>query len=336
MSAMRWFGESGPSAVLNESAGVDSGHAWHITEGSAMQRVTRLTVSSRPVVVGFDGSPDGAAALTWAASDAASRCVPLRVVRAWEWDDELAMPLRHLAPARMEELARARTEATLQELVPTLSSQADQLDVVVSGDEPGKAILSAAHDAVVAVVGRRRLNVRERLFVGSVGNFVLEHAGCPVVVVPVDACTDLGADHRAVVVGIDGSWEGREALAFAAGEAARRNAVLTIVVARSRSALDEGLRIEHRTVQEEIDEQQKLLRDAAEQASRLPGLSGVPLELQIGNDAAGPCLVRASSEGQLLVVGSHGRGWLGRLALGSVSRYCVQQATVPVAVVPRP
>jgi nucleotide-binding universal stress UspA family protein len=307
-----------------------------------MNRVVRMSAASNPVVVGFDGSPDGFAALRWAANDAEVRRVPLRVVRAWQWDDELAVPLRHLTPCGMEEVARTRTEVTLRELFPAVSLRPDLLDVVLSGDDPGRAILSATHDAAVAVLGRRRLSLRERLFVGSVGDFVLEHTACPTVVVPtgaganIEAGSDTNPDQRFVVVGVDGSWEGRAALSFAAGEAARRNATLTILVAQFRSRPEEGRNREAFTVQEEIEEQQRLLRDAAEDACRLPGMSRVPLELQLGTDSAGPCLVSASAGGELLVVGSHGRGWLGRLALGSVSRYCVQHADVPVAVVPRP
>lgn len=300
-----------------------------------MQPVKPLAARTRPVVVGFDGSSDGEAVLRWAVQDSVNRGLGLRVVRAWQSDDDLAQTLRQLTPVEMDACARARTAETLRDMNSGLPTP-DSLEVVVSGGEPGRAIVSATHDAVVAVVGRHRLDLRKRLFVGNVGDFVLEHAGCPVVLVPMDRLPDVRTDHRTVVVGIDGSLEGREALAFAADEAARRDASLTIVVAWFRPAPVDEFKDELLTVHQELEEQQRLLHDAAEHVRRMPGGSDLALELRVGTDAPGPCLVTESAGGLLLVVGSHGRGWLGRLALGSVSRYCVQHGTVPVAVVPRP
>jgi nucleotide-binding universal stress UspA family protein len=45
--------------------------------------------------------------------------------------------------------------------------------------------------------------------------------------------------------------------------------------------------------------------------------------------------VAHAEEADLIVLGSHGRGPIGRLILGSVSRYVVQHAAVPVVVVRR-
>jgi nucleotide-binding universal stress UspA family protein len=44
-------------------------------------------------------------------------------------------------------------------------------------------------------------------------------------------------------------------------------------------------------------------------------------------------LLEAAAGADLLVVGSHGRGPLGEVLLGSVSHRCVQHAACPVAVV---
>ncbi|MDH6144283.1 nucleotide-binding universal stress UspA family protein [Kitasatospora sp. GP30] len=43
-----------------------------------------------PIVVGFDGSPESAAAADWAAREAVCRGLPLALVQAWPW------PPRHV------------------------------------------------------------------------------------------------------------------------------------------------------------------------------------------------------------------------------------------------
>ncbi len=50
--------------------------------------------------------------------------------------------------------------------------------------------------------------------------------------------------------------------------------------------------------------------------------------------SAGPGLVAACEDADLLIVGSRGRSALAEVLLGSVSSYCVKHAPIPVAVVP--
>jgi nucleotide-binding universal stress UspA family protein len=80
--------------------------------------------------------------------------------------------------------------------------------------------------------------------------------------------------------------------------------------------------------------EQQLLDDAVDAVRRMPGGDAVDIKTDAFRAPAGVALVEASGSGDLLVVGTHGRGWLGRLALGSVSRHCVHHANVPTAVVP--
>jgi len=63
-----------------------------------------------------------------------------------------------------------------------------------------------------------------------------------------------------------------------------------------------------------------------------PGLEVVEI-LETG--PAAPVLVEAASQAELLVVGTHGRGSVGSLILGSVSHDVLLNLPCPVAVIPR-
>lgn len=62
------------------------------------------------------------------------------------------------------------------------------------------------------------------------------------------------------------------------------------------------------------------------------------IETVIEGGDPGDALCRHAEEigAAMLVVGSHGRGWMKRLLLGSVSTHVIHHATVPVLVMPRP
>jgi nucleotide-binding universal stress UspA family protein len=54
----------------------------------------------------------------------------------------------------------------------------------------------------------------------------------------------------------------------------------------------------------------------------------------VSEHRAGPGLVEAAQAGDLLVVGTRGRGLRADLSLGSVGSYCIKHSSVPVAVIP--
>lgn len=76
-------------------------------------------------------------------------------------------------------------------------------------------------------------------------------------------------------------------------------------------------------------------REAAAQALvQRGGRSGVPVTFLVWDGDPGESIVAAAEAEQvdLLLVGSHGRGSLGRLLLGSVSEHVVRNAPCPVLV----
>ena len=139
------------------------------------------------IVVGIDGSESSLEALRFAVDEARLRRDRLRLVHAWS-----AVPLAPVATApyvsvgALPELERSVAEAAQHVLDEALSKvDADGVDVeqrVVKGQAPA-ALLEAAEDADMVVVGSRGHGGFTGLLLGSVGHALTHHAHCPVVVV---------------------------------------------------------------------------------------------------------------------------------------------------------
>jgi nucleotide-binding universal stress UspA family protein len=138
------------------------------------------------IVVGVDGSKGGAAALEFAASEAALRKTRLRIVAAWEVPT--AAYGGGFAPAidpGTWDAFRDRAEQVVEDASAVVKKQEPSVDVeplAVAGN-PAIALLEQSADAELIVVGRRGLGGFTRLLLGSVSQQVVHHATCPVVVV---------------------------------------------------------------------------------------------------------------------------------------------------------
>jgi nucleotide-binding universal stress UspA family protein len=83
-------------------------------------------------------------------------------------------------------------------------------------------------------------------------------------------------------------------------------------------------------------DQRRRARETSAQALVLRGReAGVPVSFLVWEGEPGPSIVDAATSEQvdMVIVGSHGRGSMGRLLIGSVSEYVVRQAPCPVLVV---
>jgi nucleotide-binding universal stress UspA family protein len=83
-------------------------------------------------------------------------------------------------------------------------------------------------------------------------------------------------------------------------------------------------------------DQRRQAREAAAQGVVVQGRSaGVGVSFLVWEGEPGPSIVDAASSEQvdIVVVGSHGRGAVGRALVGSVSEYVVRHAACPVLVV---
>jgi nucleotide-binding universal stress UspA family protein len=137
------------------------------------------------IVVGVDGSPGSILALRWAADEARLRGAVLEVVTAWHYPVLSTIPAFGVLPPADEMTAEARKG--LHELLEDEKLTADEgltmIETVREGS-PAGALVDAATDADLLVVGSRGQGSFGKKILGSVSHACVTHAECPVVVVP--------------------------------------------------------------------------------------------------------------------------------------------------------
>jgi nucleotide-binding universal stress UspA family protein len=134
------------------------------------------------VVAGVDGSETSARALSWALDDARARGGVVAAVHAWHVP--FAMSLT--AGARDHSAFEQAAGRLLDQVVDGTASEYPDVPVerVLVGGSPADALLGAARDAALVVVGGRGVGGFRGLLLGSVSQQLAHHAPCPVVIVP--------------------------------------------------------------------------------------------------------------------------------------------------------
>jgi nucleotide-binding universal stress UspA family protein len=150
----------------------------------------------RKIVVGTDGSPGAQRAVSWALGEARLRKAPLQVVHAWMVPliDALPEPWAVGAPSLgpSDDDVHDHLEAAARNLLDACVDEARSADpgVEIHGElvegRPAAALLEAARNADLLVVGSRGRGGFAGLLLGSVSAQCVHHAPCPVVVVPQD------------------------------------------------------------------------------------------------------------------------------------------------------
>ncbi|MHB8592874.1 MAG: universal stress protein [Acidimicrobiales bacterium] len=133
------------------------------------------------IVVGVDGSDSSKEALRWAARQAKLTGAALEVVVTWEYPTSFGWAPPY--PADLDLAADARHE--LDEDVASVLGEHPGIEVrtaVVEG-HPAPTLLKMAATADLLVVGSRGHGGFAGLLLGSVGEYCVTHATCPVVVV---------------------------------------------------------------------------------------------------------------------------------------------------------
>lgn len=130
------------------------------------------------IVVGVDGSEQSLAALHWAVDEARMRRGKVRAVTAWHYPP---------VPSTVEDRGsndsfHAAERVQADALKAVAAEDVDITGMLVRGS-PATALLDAAKDADLLVVGSRGRGGFSGLLLGSTSSQVAHHAPCPVLVV---------------------------------------------------------------------------------------------------------------------------------------------------------
>jgi nucleotide-binding universal stress UspA family protein len=128
------------------------------------------------IAVGVDDSPGGRAALAWAVAEARQWDARLEVVLAWSY---LVQPTAEFRP----DFDEAAAVEVLDGILATHDLTGIEVERTIVNELPARALLRAAADADLMVVGARGFGGFAGLLLGSVSQQVVTHAACPVVVI---------------------------------------------------------------------------------------------------------------------------------------------------------
>ncbi|MFJ4367739.1 universal stress protein [Streptomyces chartreusis] len=291
-----------------------------------------------PVMAGIDGSPESLAAAEWAAREAGRRDGHLRLVHAWQRQPrEGAGPFAAAAQRR----ALRQAEDRVRRMCPGVEVDAEQVEGPAT-----RALLHAAEQGELLVLGSRGLSGFTGFVVGSVALGVVARATLPVVLVRAgeeasdehlpadDGSPSTRTGYQDVVLGLDLGDPCDEVIEFAFEAARLRGARLHIVHAWQEPSplglgpgeiglvngpeqADEWLGFLHAVI--------KVWRD------KYPEVEVVET---VTEGRARSVLVRAATGASLLVVGRRTTERPAGPRTGPVTHAAVQHVGCPVAVVP--
>jgi nucleotide-binding universal stress UspA family protein len=285
-----------------------------------------------PIVVGWDGSAEAAAALEWALAHAERHGGRVRLVTALEPESRDLSPRPHHSHASLRSTLEQDLEAVRE--VQAAAHPHLTITTLLVDDNPVEALVRQAHDASLLALGSHGKGGPRSLIAGSTTLAVAARSECALVAVP--APRDGMPTTRGLVVGTDGSAVSEGALAFAFEQASELRAPLRVVHVwndpTSVSLFGARIPLAKDAEERAAQRQRELLGECVTPwADKFPDVEFCVSVVQ-GN--AVRALVDFSRGAQLLVVGCRGLGAVRRVMLGSVSQGVLHLATVPVAVVP--
>jgi nucleotide-binding universal stress UspA family protein len=136
--------------------------------------------STGRIVVGVDGSPESALALSWAARIARSEHAGIDVVAAWEFPVNLGWTTLPADFSPKQEIRRAALAAVDEAFGTDLPRD---LRVITHEGNAANVLIERSATALMIIVGSRGHGAFMGLLLGSISARVAEQAKCPVLVV---------------------------------------------------------------------------------------------------------------------------------------------------------
>jgi nucleotide-binding universal stress UspA family protein len=288
------------------------------------------------IVVGIDGSGQSGNALEWAVARSRLGGEQIELVNAYSLPPDIDFYGYHGPGARQpvdwfgdfSEHVLDAAAARVRELAPDLTC------ILTSKvGHPAHVLAAASEAAEAVVVGRRGLGSAASALLGSVSHRLTIQAECPLVVVGDGEFPTTGP----VVVGVDGSEFGMNALRYAIAEAAVRKTSVRAVAAYDvfHPAFQADPELVARMRADVEAEAAGTITRALDEA-QTTGSASVTVDDVAVEGRAAEAILGHADDAQLIVVGTHGKGLVRRVLLGSVSRQILNDADRPVAVVDLP
>ncbi|WP_432839549.1 universal stress protein [Dactylosporangium sp. CA-092794] len=179
------LGDAGASLLVVGNRG--AGGLTNLLMGAVSQQVAthsrvpvavirgRSAATDGPVVAGVDGSPSSEAALALAFEAARARGTHLVAVRAHVVPPQPSLPL-----ADIETYERVALESALDGWVQKYPDV--RVEPLVATGRAAKVLIGLSHTAQLVVVGSRGHGGFTGLLLGSVGQQLMHHAECPVLI----------------------------------------------------------------------------------------------------------------------------------------------------------
>lgn len=287
----------------------------------------------RVITVGLDGSPESLAAAHWAADEAEQRKLTLRLLHAWP----LLVPEPTNIPSEINQNYWAtrivhNARAELQARHPGLSIVGNLV-----ADDAQDALLQAASESEMIVLGSRGLKPVESYFLGDISMPVVARAERPVVLVRAETREEgpppTAREAGAVVVALKLHGPCDDLLEFSFGTAAARGMPLRAVHGRSvplHAYTPWG--VDHDVTEEITQEAHKHLAQVLRPWREK--FSGVQVIDVVRLDSPAKAVVRDAEGSGLLVVGRRKHRAPLAPRLGPVAEAAIHHARCPVAVVP--
>ncbi|HEU5222127.1 MAG TPA: universal stress protein [Candidatus Lumbricidophila sp.] len=268
------------------------------------------------ITVGLDDEPASLLAVDWAIREATRRPCRITLLSVFY--------LRLTDQINEEELLAQQRERVLQAAPGTTVETA-----LAEGTIP-ETLKRHTAETDLLVIGAQRHHWWHSLMSGNIPTSVAVASSCPIVVVPGDWQPRDGD----TVVGIDDDHSSDEALRVAADFAGRANRHLRVVHAWSLPTVPvHPLGLYDYEPSDETREAHRRWLDAA--VERVAGdAPDLEVEGDLHNADAASVLLEAGASAELVVVGTHRRGLITAVMLGSVARYLLHHSKTPVCVVP--
>jgi nucleotide-binding universal stress UspA family protein len=263
----------------------------------------------RPVIVGVDGTEIGLGAVRWAAQEAARRDAPLLILHAAPY-----LGRSGSTGAPPPELPRARGITAVAYTVARRKQPGVQASTEVVPDEPVDALLRAAAESQLLVLGSSTTGAADEMVLANVAVHVAARSPAPVVVVPRPRGTEAAGRPVVAILGLGERADDEAVARFAAAAAQRENVPLSLLRTRPPQ---QGVAA-------------SWIDDDDAWAERFPD---VEIRRADVPSARASDVLGAASPSPLIVI-SVGRGTLMHRSMDGPHRWLLRHCTSPMALVP--